>query len=198
MADPFQAVAIGAATAALGYVVNLAGRSVDQYILRRSARKSSLIDLQSQLLASKSAFIAQAKLRNRLSEEVEKAMPGLAGLGYDEMLADAYPNMTDEQKRSYGLIRAYTVKAIKPLNEAMSAWLKLDRDFKHKTDKLGFALQDLEAHLVLWHAKYEFWIPDHPERALVYLADEEKHGVGFPSGIEDLVMEKTARRAKVT
>lgn len=196
MADPFQAVAIGAATAALGYVVNLAGRSVDQYILRRSARKSSLIDLQSQLLASKSAFIVQAKLRNRLSDEVEKAMPELAGLGYDEMLADAYPNMTEEQKRTHGLIRAYTVKAIKPLNEAMSVWLKLDRDFKHKTDKLGFALQDLEAHLVLWHAKYEFWIPDHPERTLVYLADEERHGVGFPSGIEDLVMEKTARRTK--
>ena len=196
MPDPLQALAIGAATAALGYVVNLAGRSVDQYIIRRAARMSSLIDLQSQLLASRSAFIVQARIRNQLCAEIAKANPKLAGLGYDEMLADAYPAMTEVQKRSHGLIRAYTVKAIKPLNEAMSAWLKQDREFKHRKDKLGLALQNLEAHLVLWHAKYEFWVPDHPERTLVYLADEERHGVGFPTGIEDLVMEKTAKSSK--
>jgi hypothetical protein len=31
------------------------------------------------------------------------------------------------------------------------------------------------------------WIPHHPKHALVYLADEKKHGVGFPSGIEVLI-----------
>jgi hypothetical protein len=36
-------------------------------------------------------------------------------------------------------------------------------------------------------AKYDFWIPDHPERVLVYLADESHQGVGFPTGIEELV-----------
>src|SRR5712691_2980458 len=42
----------------------------------------------------------------------------------------------------------------------------------------------LEAHLLMWIAKYSAWIPDTPAHALVYLADEEAHGVPFPSGIE--------------
>jgi len=46
--------------------------------------------------------------------------------------------------------------------------------------KLAVFLAQLEAHLVLWVAKYEAWISDQPEHALVFLADEEKHGVGFP------------------
>ena len=30
-------------------------------------------------------------------------------------------------------------------------------------------------------------MPEHPEHALVYLADEERHGVGFPKGGTELV-----------
>jgi hypothetical protein len=36
-------------------------------------------------------------------------------------------------------------------------------------------------------AKFEYWIPDKPERALVFMADENEHGIGFPLGIDDLV-----------
>jgi len=45
----------------------------------------------------------------------------------------------------------------------------------------------LQAHLLLWLAKYEIWIPASPEHALVYLADEKEHGVGFPRGLDELV-----------
>jgi hypothetical protein len=44
-------------------------------------------------------------------------------------------------------------------------------------------------HLRLWHAKYEAWIPGHPRHALVYLADEEQHGIGFPGGLDQVVDE---------
>ncbi len=192
MADPLQTAVFGAVAAALAYVVNLGGRSIDQLLVRRAARKTSLIDLQSHLLASQSAFQVQSALRDRLTDEIAQFMPQLANLGYDEILAQGFPFLTDDQKRVHGLIRVYTMKAIKPLNEAMSAWLKQDHDFKHKADRLGFALQRLEAHLALWHAKYDFWMESHPERALVYLADEENHGVGFPVGIEKLVVERTS------
>ena len=40
-----------------------------------------------------------------------------------------------------------------------------------------------------WHAKYEALLPSMPEHALVYLADEEKHGIGFPTGIDKIVAE---------
>jgi hypothetical protein len=50
----------------------------------------------------------------------------------------------------------------------------------HRFGSLAHFLAQLEAHLILWVAKYEAWIPDHPQHALVFLADEERQGVGFP------------------
>ena len=60
--------------------------------------------------------------------------------------------------------------------------------------KLGQQLNTLDAHLLLWLAKYETWIPEHPDNALVYLADEEQHGVPFPHGIEDTVGDVLVQR----
>lgn len=51
--------------------------------------------------------------------------------------------------------------------------------------ELSELLNQLDAHLLLWLAKYEGWIPNRPDHALVYLADEEEHGLGFPNGIEE-------------
>jgi len=45
----------------------------------------------------------------------------------------------------------------------------------------------LQTHLILWNAKYDIWITDHPERALVHMVDEQAHGIGFPSGIDEAV-----------
>jgi hypothetical protein len=53
--------------------------------------------------------------------------------------------------------------------------------------RLAQLLGQLETHLILWHAKYAAWIPNNPEHALVYMADESKHGLGFPSGIDEEV-----------
>jgi hypothetical protein len=47
--------------------------------------------------------------------------------------------------------------------------------------ELAEELFALEIHLTLWHAKFESWIPGHPEHALVYLDDEKAHGLGFPT-----------------
>jgi hypothetical protein len=57
--------------------------------------------------------------------------------------------------------------------------------------------QSADARSVLWRAKYEFWIPDKPERAIVYMADEQQHGVGFPTGIEVLIARVTGGPVKV-
>ena len=83
-----------------------------------------------------------------------------------------------------------------PLNQAMLEWLNEDTYYKLNTHKgplndLSLALRTLEAHLILWRAKYQFWIPDKPERALVYMNDERRHGVGFPDGLDNLVKSLT-------
>lgn len=53
--------------------------------------------------------------------------------------------------------------------------------------ELAVQLKALEAHLLLWNAKYEVWMNNTPEHALVYLADEKKHGFGFPNKIDAAV-----------
>ena len=64
------------------------------------------------------------------------------------------------------------------------------RTMRGKTEdeaRLALLLNQLDAHLLLWLAKYEGWIPNRPDHALVYLADEQQHGLGFPRGVDEAV-----------
>jgi len=69
-----------------------------------------------------------------------------------------------------------TVHTFRPLNQSVLEWLRGDRYFRavspsdRRLGGLALFLAQLEAHLVLWVAKYEAWIPQHPEHALVFLA----------------------------
>jgi hypothetical protein len=182
----FRTPLIAAIIAALGYVAKLAIEELSRWRSIGRERRSNLVALQSLLLASKRVFEIQNELVRRLSNEIEATHPDLTG-PYDEILASAYTRMDERQKLIHGLIRAYTMNAMRPLNLAMIDWLARDTHFKGSTDDLASNLQTLEAHLLLWRAKYEFWIPDKPERAFVYMLDESEHGIGFPMGIEGLI-----------
>lgn len=162
---------------------------------RKAARESSLVKLQSLLSASSSVLIAQRSIIVPLYDELVGVDLTLKGLSYDEVLARAYPRMSDPQRLQHGLIRAYTRNAMHKLNSDMLKWLANDTYYVRGNSQLGLALRQLEAHLVTWLAKYEFWIPGKPERAVVYLADELRHGVGFPKGLDELVQAKTGSRS---
>src|SRR5262249_59899007 len=115
-----------------------------------------------------------------LCKKIGAETPGIRGSSYDEILARGYPRLDERQKLMHGLIRAYTINAMRPLNLGMIEWLTADTYFKGQPgtgtpDDLASNLQTLEAHLLLWRAKYEFWIPEKPERAIVYMADEQQH-----------------------
>lgn len=103
--------------------------------------------------------------------------------------------MATEDKELHALIRSITVNSLHPSNTALTAWLDSDSYFKAQYAKPGAlgalakGLAQLQQHLILWHAKYAMWIPDHPDHALVYLADEEQHGIGFPVGLDQTVDE---------
>jgi hypothetical protein len=159
---------IGAVIAALGYVSKLAIESALQWRAARTARRAQLVHLLSLLLATRKAFIIQNALARRLCDEITRAHPEL------------------------GVIRNYTSNCLYPLNLQIIDWLSKDDYFKgggrqQQAKELSVRLQTLFAHLVLWRAKYEFWIPSRPERAIVYMADEDAHGISFPTGIEDLI-----------
>jgi hypothetical protein len=191
---------LSAIIASLGYVAKLAADAWLDWRRSVRERQASLVALQSLLLASKRVFDLQAVQRNILYEDLKRMDPSLVGKPFDEVLVRAYINGNDSQKMMHGLIRQYTISAMLPLNRAMTEWLSRDTYYKlqiHSGDlnNLSMALRTLEAHLVLWKAKYDFWIPERPERALVYMNDEYRHGAGFPFGIEALV-EKLAGGTK--
>jgi hypothetical protein len=84
----------------------------------------------------------------------------------------------------------------------MLEWLRSDTHYRIPLGKKGpdaelaVFLERLEAHLLLWMAKYHAWIEDRPEHALVYLADEQEHGLGFPQGIEEAIDAVLVRHGK--
>jgi hypothetical protein len=110
--------------------------------------------------------------------------------GHGSSLFDQF---TPEETELHAIVRSITEHALRPLNQQMSNWLANDIDFRTargaegKRGQLANKLNLLDSHLLLWHAKYEAWIPANRSHALVYMADEEQHGVGFPRGIERLV-----------
>jgi hypothetical protein len=187
-----DATVLGAVFAALGFVGKLLVDELMQWRKTVRARQASLVRLQSLLLASRRVFELQAELRDRLCDELTATQRDLPATSYDEILSRGYARATEEQKLLHGLIRQYTISALKPLNRLMCDWLLADDYYKlanHKGDlaELALHLRTLDAHLILWLAKYDHWIPNHPEHALVYMADENMHGAGFPNGIDLLV-----------
>jgi hypothetical protein len=191
---------VGAALAALGYVAKLLLDSWGGIRSARANRHARLVELSSLLRATRTTYLVQCGHRDRLADLLLQSHPdaNLERRGYDHLFATLYGSMSPEELALHSIIRAMTQHAMRPLNDSLREWLKRDVDFKGAPDhgfpgELARSLGDLEAHLILWDAKYRTWIPRRPQHALVYLADEEKHGVGFPRRIEELVERARAR-----
>jgi hypothetical protein len=189
------AAVIGALVAALGYVGKLIIESWQGIREAQNARRARLVELQSTLRAAWVSFAVQNNHAKRLLLMIQETHPDLIATeeGYERMFSKAFKVFTPDEKELHAIIRSITVHSLRSTNESLSNWLKSDTHFKSQKRSQGILgelaekLAALEAHLILWHAKYEAWIPDNPEHALVYMADEEGHGVGFPSGIDEVV-----------
>ena len=183
---------LAAALATLGFV----GKQIVEWIASvntaRRVRRTRLVSLLSLLNGSAAVYRVQAELRDRLVAAVAKRNPELTQgqSGFNAVFSSAFPHMNDDERQLHSLIRGYTIYGLKPLNDSMIHWLQADTEFKVARTRrsvdvmLARQLGALEAHLLMWIAKYSAWIPETPAHALVYLADEESHGVPFPSGLE--------------
>lgn len=186
------AAAISALIAALGYVGKLLVGVRQAYRDAKNARLAALVRLQSLLRVSRTAFRIQHKHAVDLSALIVARQPALASHGYDVIIAKGFLTLNEEERELHTMIRCITVNALRPTNQELLAWLGADTYFKayakpNKAAVCAKSLGQLESHLLLWHAKYEAWIPDHPEHALVYLNDEKQHGVEFPKGLDEAV-----------
>ena len=185
----------GGLVAALGYVGKLVVESVRQWRAERARSGARLLQLQALLSASRTAFLAQNDLAVRLAGQLEARFPGEgpARPGFEQLFAYFHERFTADEADLHRVIRGYTEHALRPLNEAQLHWLRDDAEYRvtqGKTGKraeLSLLLNRLDAHVMLWLAKYEAWLPDQPNHALVYLDDEDKHGSGFPRGVDEAV-----------
>ena len=174
-----------AAAAALAYVLEGFLEWVQKLLATRRARRASLVDLHALLRATGASFEIQLGHAKALSRSISARDKSKESIGYDEVLALGYPELTNDERETHGIIRGMTEHVMYPLNMQLLQWVHDDKYFKSCRGnglhgKLAKLLGDLEVHLLMWKAKYEIWIPNQPQNALVFLADEKKHGIGFP------------------
>jgi hypothetical protein len=192
--------AIGAVIAALGYLAKTAIELMTAARREQRERRAALVRLGSLLRATGVAFKIQSDLVQRLHNEIQKNHPDVSTEGgYDRAFSRAYPQLSDDELELHAMVRAYTINALKPTNEKILDWMREDTFFKSRKrkdkleDELAQKLSHLEAHLLLWLAKYEAWIPNDQRHSLVYLADEQRHGLGFPTSIDNTVAQLLAK-----
>jgi hypothetical protein len=203
VAGAADGVLVGALVAALGYVAKEGVAIVGGWRREREERRVQLNRLEALLRASRTAFVVQSAQRDRLAERLASRFPDdlPEEPGYERRFTHLYERFDAQEQDLHAVIRGYTDHALRPINAAMRAWLEDDLDNRTTQGKTGleaeFAeqLNQLDAHLLLWLAKYESWIPGHPDHALVYLADESEHGLGFPTRIEETLAKILARKA---
>jgi hypothetical protein len=201
---PLLPIAAGAVVAVLGYVGKILVESWQQWRARKAALQAQLLRLQALLKASRAAFQVQAEVRNRLASYLTKRLQSdlPQHKGYEELFSALHDRMTPGERSLHEIIRAYTEFALRPINQAMLDWLDADVHYRGLTRGRGAEiglpsqLNALDVHLRLWLAKYEVWLPNHPQHALVYLEDEDRHGVGFPSGLDETVADLVGSQPK--
>jgi hypothetical protein len=200
--DWLNATVVGAVIAALGYVAKLIVQAASSWRLGRVRQFARLVELQTVLRASRAAHFTQVDLRNRLLDLIRVNHPGAVeeGRSAEWIISRAFAELDDLERDLHSVIRGYTEHALRPLHEAMLAWLESDIHYRtaghHGGDEAEFAkhLGALHVHVLLWLAKYAAWIPGRPEHSLVFLADEERHGVEFPHDIDAVVDRLVAAR----
>jgi hypothetical protein len=179
---------VAAVIAALGYVGRLTVDAWRSWRLRRAEDFAKLLRLQAHLAASGAAFRVQRELAGRLADMLRHnhAADLPHGAGLERLFTVLHDRFSPEEAELHLVIRGYTEHALRPVNASMAEWLNTDTSYRTLLNKKGIdaqlahRLNQLDAHLLLWHAKFEAWIPGRPEHALVYLDDEERQGLGFP------------------
>ena len=189
-------IAAGATVAALGYVGKLVIESWKEWRTAQAQSLAQLFKLQALLRASRTAFLVQRELAGRLEAQLKAEhstdLPSAPGL--ERLFSTLHSRFSPAETELHGIIRAYTEYALRPINQALAEWLRDDVrhriiDQRKKAIEIHLAerLNQLDAHLLLWLAKYQRWIPGRADHALVYLDDEETHGLGFPTDLDQAV-----------
>jgi hypothetical protein len=194
----FGLTVLTALFAVVAYIAKSLQAWVQGILEARRRRRAELVRLQSLLRAAYVGFVIQrkhaAKLQKRIQGRITLAPIQSLDQSLDEdqtlddIFATQYESLTANEKTLHTIIRAMTEHMLRPLNLSLLEWVRRDTYYgSQKGTRLAERLAWLEIHLLMWHAKYEVWIPGQPQHALVYLDDEDEHGIQFPRGLDDEV-----------
>lgn len=188
MPDWLGEAIIGAVFAVLGFFGKVLFDLLRARRVERQSHRTELFKLSGLLEESHSIFKSQnyqaRRLRKLLQENHSEDAAGI--IGFDELFYRLHDVFNDEERELQSLIRSTTMHSLHRVNEDLRSWLNCNEHFRRrndantKLDELADQLRLLNDHLNQWFDKFNTWIPSDERRSLVYLADEKKHGVGFP------------------
>lgn len=133
------------------------------------------------LNASHDAFIDQARIRNRLLRMLGHDPRTFDWENLEETLAQAYPNLNDEQRTLFDLIRGITENSLFHRNKEMLTLLNVNSNYFHELPEF----KDLQGHIELWLAKFEAILKQRQDYCIVYVGLKEKKP--FPVNIHEKV-----------
>src|SRR6266536_3830589 len=150
-----QVSIIGAVFAVAGYMVK---SWIEWWRHKRKERAQTIAELQrlqSLLNGALTVYSVQQDKVKYLIQLLEKNHPreSGAGVGYEDKMARCHAAFDDEEKKTHGVIRAYTEHSLRSVNLELSEWLRSDVLFKtgvvasRRQEQLAENLFALEMHL---------------------------------------------------
>jgi hypothetical protein len=202
--DTVSPALVNGAVAALFGVLGFVGKSATDAIREKRAESRSrfarLKELEAFLLQSGDLFRNQNYKAKRLLDMLQRRLGARVRprVGYDATFHDFYEDFTDEERELFELIRGTTRDSMRKVNEDMKAWIRANPGIVTSKDVHVVALAEqlrlLDLHLSDWLVKFHSIFEGDWKHALVYLADERRHGLGFPTGIEAVLQEVLTHR----
>jgi hypothetical protein len=169
---------------------------------RRAATESqrqaagTLAEFQ-RLLADSTAIAAtHFQLRDRLAATLTQ--PQQPGEPHSEWFARHYDTFLPPQLEIFQLLRAITANSMRIQNQLLLDWANRHSAFTlfgrgPDEDAFDQQLSLLRTHLRTWRDKLEGGFETDPRQCLVYLADVNQLGVGFPKQLESATKALLAR-----
>jgi hypothetical protein len=170
--------------ASLTYLFGLAKAKRLRAEKENERRRGFYQQMKLHLDASSNAINNQYFARDRLFELLKKTHGPLPPLEYEELFRKFYPELNEDEKVLFELIRGITQTALQKHNEEMLKLIESHPTYYSELPKLKV----LHDHLDLWMSKFNSLFVGREDTCLVYVGVEEKKP--FPAGIEKEIDQK--------
>lgn len=171
----------------LGIAIDQDMRGAEIVLARKPIRaaeiRNAMVAIRDQLETTRTAFVAQARLRDGLVLKMKARLQITERLEYELFFFRYYDAMNAEELFDFRRIRAYTLGALHDSNQAILEVIRKHPQVRQELPIVGA----LKTHLIVWLNKFENVFSNTKEMCLVYVGVED--GVPFPTGVDRAVKE---------